>query len=119
MCLVKPTHNSKTREAEAGDWGQPGLQNNPLTHSDPCNPSTFKANFHYRAISNYLKTDLNFFFLSSQQNGWTLPYKPDILSVVDMVEENQAVLWHPDMNSGIHIHKKISLDYTVRPRLIK
>lgn len=101
MCLVKPTHNSKTREAEAGDWGQPGQQNNPLIHSDPCNPSTFKANFHYRAISNYLKTDLNFFFLSSQQNGWTLPYKPDILSVVDMVEENQAVLltsrheqWH-------------------------
>lgn len=62
MCLVRPTHNSKTREAEAGDWGQPGLQNNPLTHSDPCNPSTFKANFHYRAISNYLKTDLKFFF---------------------------------------------------------
>lgn len=33
MYLVRPTHNSKTREAEVGDWGQPGLQNNPPTHT--------------------------------------------------------------------------------------
>lgn len=107
MCLVKPTHNSKTREAEAGDWGQPGLQNNPLTHAViPVIPALSRPTSTTEQTQTTRKPISSFFFLSSQQNGWTLPYKPDILSVVDMVEENQAVLWHPDMNSGTHTYTK-------------
>lgn len=33
VCLVRPTHNSRTREAWGGDWGQPGLQNHTHTHT--------------------------------------------------------------------------------------